>query len=218
MVKSAWGIKPKNGPQGEALKSLLDPSIDLVVLEGTAGSGKTLLALAAGLEQIIENRMYKDIIFTRAPIGVGEDLGFLPGEISDKMLPWAGALIDNLEFLVGDGKLTGAIIESKIKILAMQHMRGRSFTKRYVIIDEVQNITQQQLKVLITRAGEDCKIVCLGDRTQIDNKKLKGENNGLSYLIEKMSISRLKGADFIEYVLLPDCERSRLCSWANENL
>ncbi len=209
MAKSSWGIRPRNDGQKEALAYLMDASIDLVVLQGIAGSGKTLLALAAGLEQVVETRTYKDIIFTRAPIGVGEDMGFLPGEITDKMLPWAGALVDNLEALnVDEG-----IADSKIKILAVQHMRGRSFNKRYVIIDEVQNITPQQIKVLITRAGEDCKIVCLGDPSQIDNRKLNGQTNGLSYLAHAA-----KDCEFVKMVSLPDCERSRLAKWAGEFL
>ena len=209
MPKSTWGLKPRNTSQEEALKCLVDPSIDLVILQGTAGSGKTLLALSAGLEQVIEQHLYKDIVFTRAPIGVGEDLGFLPGEIADKMLPWCGALIDNLEVL----NVSEIVAETKIKILAMQHMRGRSFNKRYVIIDEVQNITPQQIKVLITRAGEDCKIVCLGDITQIDNRKLNGQTNGLTYLIHAA-----KDCTFVKVVELPSCERSRLAAWAGEAL
>ncbi len=205
----AWGIKSKNVGQERALGYLVDPEIDLVVLQGIAGSGKTLLALAAGLEQVVEQKMYKDIIFTRAAVGIGEDMGFLPGEIGDKMLPWAGALIDNLETLGGDDDL----IMAKIKIMALQHMRGRSFNKRYVIIDETQNLTPQQVKVLITRAGEDCKIVCLGDITQIDHKKLNGETNGLSYLI-----AAAKGCKFVKVALLADCERSRLAKWGGTHL
>lgn len=209
MPIKCWGLRSKNPGQEEALVALMDPSIDLVIMQGIAGSGKTLLALAAGLEQVIEQRMYKEIIFTRAPVGVGEDLGFLPGEITDKMLPWAGALIDNLEEL----KLDEIVAEEKIKILAMQHMRGRSFNKRYVIIDEVQNITPAQIKVLITRAGEDTKIVCLGDITQIDHKRLNGLTNGLALLEAKAS-----GCSFVKHIMLPDCERSRLAKWGSESL
>ncbi len=207
--EKVWGITARNPQQAEALKYLMDASIDLVILQGIAGSGKTLLALAAGLEQAIEQKQYKDIIFTRAPIGVGEDMGFLPGEISDKMLPWCGALLDNLDAL----KVDESIAENKIKILAMQHMRGRSFNKRYVIIDEVQNITPQQMKVLITRAGEDCKIICLGDASQVDNRKLNGQTNGITYLAHAA-----KDCEFVKLVVLPDCERSRLAKWAAEQL
>lgn len=213
MTMRPWNIKSRNDGQKEAIKHLMDPSIDLVILQGIAGSGKTLLALAAGLEQVIENRMYKEIIFTRSAIALGEDMGYLPGEIDDKMRPWCGALMDNLEMLVGDSKLTESIIEVKVKMLAMQHMRGRSFNKRYIIIDEVQNITPQQIKVLLTRAGDDCKIVCLGDISQIDNKRLNKENNALTYLISKIT-----NEDFIKYVDLPECERSRLAKWSGEKL
>lgn len=209
MSKSAWGIKSKNHEQDLALNFLLNPSIDLVILEGVAGTGKTLLALAAGIEQVIETRMYKDIIFTRAAVGVGDDMGHLPGEIQDKMLPWAGALIDNLEFL----NLDSVIADNKIKITALQHMRGRSFYKKYVIIDEAQNLTPNQIKVLITRAGEDCKIVCIGDSSQCDNKKLDSRTNGLTYLV-----NAARECEFIKMVNLTHCERSRLCNWAIENL
>lgn len=204
-----WGIKPRNKQQEQALSYLTDSSIDLVILQGIAGSGKTLIAIAAGLEQVIESKSYKDIIFTRAPVSLGEDMGFLPGEITDKMLPWCGALVDNLEQLGIDED----IATSKIKITALQHMRGRSFNKRYVIIDEVQNITPQQIKVLITRAGEDCKIICLGDISQIDNKKLDKVTNGLTFLCEAA-----KKVKFIKIVNLPECERSRLAKWAGEKL
>ncbi len=206
---TVWGVRAKNVVQGQALAHLMNPEIDLVILEGVAGSGKTLLALAAGLEQVVEQRMYKDIIFTRAAVGVGEDMGFLPGEIGDKMLPWCGALMDNLEALGGDDD----VIMAKVKMMALQHMRGRSFNKRYVIIDEVQNLTPQQVKVLITRAGEDCKIICLGDISQIDNRKLNGETNGLTYLSKAA-----EGVEFIKTVLLEECERSRLAAWAGGNL
>lgn len=211
--KTCWGIKSKNSGQTEAIQHLLNPEIDLVVLSGIAGSGKTLLALAAGLEQVLESKMYSEILFTRAPISVGDDMGFLPGTEEEKLAPWCGALIDNLETLIGNEKLTETVLKTKVKIRAMQFMRGRSFNRKWVIIDEVQNITPQQLKVLLTRAGEGCKIICLGDAEQIDNKKLKRHDNGLSNLIEMA-----KNIDFIKVVLLPDCERSRLAKWAATNL
>jgi PhoH-like ATPase len=209
----AYGIKAKSDGQKEALKALLDASIDLVVLEGQAGSGKTLLSLAAGLEQVLESKQYKEIMFTRAPVSVGEELGFLPGTVDEKMLPWCGGLFDNLELLIGDSKQTEAFITSKLKIAAMQHMRGRSLNQRYVIIDEVQNISVAQLKVLLTRAGENTKIVCLGDISQVDNKKLNKENNALSVLTKLAH-----GLDFIKVVNLPEGVRSQLCSWAADNL
>lgn len=209
----AWGITPKNNGQREALKALTDNSIDLVVLSGIAGSGKTLLALAAGLEQVIETKSYRDIIFTRAPVSVGDDLGYLPGDIDEKMYPWCGALFDNLDVLIGDEKLQKAFIQTKLKMTALQHMRGRSFNRRYVIIDEIQNISTEQLKVLLTRAGEDTKIVCLGDASQVDNKKLSVNNNALNTLINLGDREK-----FIKIIHLPDGERSRLCNWAANTL
>lgn len=206
---TCWGIKSKNPGQAEAIKALLDPSIDLVVLEGMFGSGKTLLALAAGLEQVLETKSYKHILFTRAPVGVGEDIGFLPGTEEEKVAPWCGALYDNLEVLVGDEKLTETILKTKIKIRAMQFMRGRSFQNLYLIIDECQNLTIQQLKVIISRAGENTKVVCLGDRNQTDHKKLNGNTNGLSILCEQGG-----NEDFIKIVQLPEGVRSRLSSWS----
>lgn len=208
-----FGIKPKNDSQTEALKALLDCSVDLVVLEGIAGSGKTLLALAAGLELVLESKQFKEIMFTRAPVAVGDDLGHLPGDINEKMAPWCGGLFDNLEYLIGDSKLTEAFIISKLKILAMQHMRGRSLSNRYLIIDEVQNISIQQLKVLLTRAGECTKIICMGDINQIDNKKLNKNNNALDTLVKFAGTE-----DFIKVINLPEGVRSRLCIWAADKL
>lgn len=208
-MAKAFGLKPKNNEQKEAIEALTNPEIDLVILEGIAGSGKTLLAMAAGLEQVMEQHMYKDIIFTRAPVAVGDELGHLPGTIEEKFLPWCGALIDNLEFLRVDPKDA----ERYVTLTAMQHLRGRSLYKRYVIVDETQNISKEHLKVIITRAGEDTKIICLGDKDQIDNRKLSKENNGLSYLIEKS-----KDCSFIKTVHLPAGVRSRLCTWGGANL
>ncbi len=214
--RKAWGLKPKNDEQKAAIAALLDASIDLVILEGTAGSGKTILALAAGLEQVIETKMYNEIVFTRAPISVGEsDMGFLPGTEAEKLAPWCGGVIDNLEQLVGDDKLTQAMIETKIKFKALQFMRGRSFVNRYMIIDEVQNLTVQQLKVLLSRVGEGTKIVCLGDIHQIDNRKLTLENNALAVLCDAAMET---GGDFIKVVQLPSGVRSRICNWTAENL
>lgn len=207
----AYGIKPKNAAQDEALTALLDASVDLVVLEGIAGSGKTLLTIAAGLEMVIENKMYNEIMFTRAPIAVGEELGFLPGTVEEKLAPWCGALFDNLEMLTNKNSIEKTM--EKIKMVALQHMRGRSLNNRYVIIDEVQNITPQQLKVLLTRAGENTKVVCLGDVSQIDNKKLNKDNNALALLTKYANT-----VDFIKMIHLPESERSRLCKWAGETL
>lgn len=211
----AWGIRGKNKEQKESLYSLLNPEIDLVVLEGIAGSGKTLLALAAGLEQVVEQKMYKEIIFTRAPVSVGDDMGFLPGTEFDKMAPWAGALEDNLEVLIENKVIKESILETKIQLRAMQFMRGRSFLNKYVILDEVQNLTEGQLKVLLTRAGDGCKIICLGDIKQIDNKKVNQFNNALTLLINSYDFAEVP---FVAIHRLPECERSRLAKWAAEVL
>ncbi len=204
----AFGLKAKNPGQEEAIKVLLDPEIDLVVLQGIAGSGKTLLALAAGLEQILETHMYSEIIFTRSIVGVGKDIGLLPGTEEEKMAPWAGGLMDNLEYLLGGDRAAQKFASAKIKIKALQFLRGRSFMKRYIIIDEVQNMSFSELKVILTRAGEDTKVVCLGDINQIDTRGLTKETNALSVL---MNNSQTK---FVRFVTLPDGERSRLASWA----
>lgn len=218
--KKVWGIKVRSTEQQEALDALMDPSIDLVILQGFAGSGKTLLALAAGLEQVVENKMYKEIVFTRGPVPVGADLGHLPGELDEKLLPWMGALIDNLEVLIGDSKITESVIMNKVKTIAIQHIRGRSLRSKYVIIDEVQNMTPQEIKVVLTRIGEDSKIICLGDVSQIDNKKLNVENNALTYLVNRSTFSAVCNTDnnFIKSIILNDCVRSRLAKWAGDYL
>jgi len=205
MTTKPFGIKGKNDEQRRAILALMNPEIDLVILSGIAGGGKTLLALAAGLEQVIEQHMYTDILFTRAPVSVGDELGFLPGTIDEKMLPWCGSLLDNMEFLRLDVKDA----ERYISLTAMQHMRGRSLMRKYVIVDETQNISKDQLKVLLTRAGEDTKVVCLGDFEQIDNKKLGRGNNALEYIIEKSA-----DCSFVAHIGLPEGVRSRLCAWA----
>jgi PhoH-like ATPase len=209
MSISCFGIKAKNVEQECALRALLDPSIDLVVLEGVAGSGKTIMALAAALEQVIELHNYKGVIFTRAPVSVGDDLGFLPGTVDEKMLPWCGGLVDNLEAL----RISDVNAERYIKIMAMQHTRGRSISDRIIIIDEVQNIPLNQLKVLLTRASENCKVICLGDSSQVDNKKLRPDNNALHH-ITRSSID----SEFIKIVNLPEGVRSRLSKWAADTL
>lgn len=216
MAYKCWGISPKNEQQKEAIKHLLDPYIDLVILQGIAGSGKTLLALAAGLECTLNDKQHSEIIFTRAPVSVGNDMGHLPGDINEKMAPWCGAVLDNMEVLLDGSKMsklqkeaTSVVMENKIKFAAMMHMRGRSLTNKWVIIDEVQNISISEIKVLLTRAGEGSKIVCMGDINQIDNKKLDEHNNALSYLMYKG-----QDVEFIKYIDLPTCERSRLSAWA----
>jgi PhoH-like ATPase len=158
--ESVWGIHARNREQGFALNLLMDPEIDFVSLLGTAGTGKTLLALAAGLAQTLDNRRYREIVMTRVTVPVGDDIGFLPGTEEEKMTPWMGALMDNLEVLTesdvgGDwGRAaTQDLLQNRIKIRSMNFMRGRTFLNRYVIIDEAQNLSKKQMKTLITRAG-----------------------------------------------------------------
>ena len=216
---SSWGIKPKNNEQQLALESLLNPSIELVILNGLAGSGKTLLALAAALEQTIESKMYNKIIYTRAPVAIGNDLGSLPGTEEEKMGAWCGALIDNLEFLVRKDKLTQTILDSYISVRAMQYMRGRSFNNKYIIVDEVQNITTNQLKVLLTRTGENSKIILLGDSTQVDTKYMRSDKeNALNTISNLFLNTNLYKGEFVAYHYLNEGVRSRISNWALENL
>lgn len=216
--KAVWGINPRNVGQTAALNYLMDPEIDLVMLQGSAGTGKTLLTMAAGLSQVLDHKIYSHIIVTRATIAVGKDVGFLPGTESEKMLPWAGAMLDNLEVLCNTEdkyvkQSMDEIINSKMSFICMNFIRGRTFNKRFVIIDECQNLTNNQMKTIITRAGEGTKIVCLGDINQIDNPKLTKHDNGLSYLI-----SRFQGCELAAYVELEECTRSRLAAYAVEVL
>jgi PhoH-like ATPase len=170
-----WGITAKNREQNFALNVLLDPEIDFVTLLGTAGTGKTLLALAAGLVMTLEKKLYNEIVMTRETVPIGEDIGFLPGTEEEKMAPWMGALMDNLELLgsrLGQNEweqgATKNILMNRVKIRSLNFMRGRTFLNRYLIIDEAQNLTSKQMKTLITRAGPGTKIVCIGNLSQID--------------------------------------------------
>nr|WP_019215851.1 PhoH family protein [Legionella tunisiensis] len=172
---SVWGINARNREQNFALNLLLDPDIDFVTLQGSAGTGKTLLTVAAGLTQVLDQNRYNEILMTRVTIPVGEDIGFLPGTEEEKMTPWMGALMDNLEVLhssqeggsFGRGA-TQDLLQNKIKIRSLNFMRGRTFLNRFIIIDEAQNLTSKQIKTLVTRAGPGSKIICLGDIKQID--------------------------------------------------
>jgi PhoH-like ATPase len=200
---------------------LMDPDIDFVTLTGQAGTGKTLLALASGLTQVLDERRYTEIIVTRATVSVGEDIGFLPGTEEEKMGPWMGALDDNLEVLgktdtsAGEwGRAaTNELIRSRIKIKSMNFMRGRTFLNKYVIIDEAQNLTPKQMKTLITRAGPGTKVVCLGNIAQIDTPYLTEGSSGLTYVVD-----RFKGWSHSGHVTLQRGERSRLADHAAEVL
>ena len=166
-----WGITARNREQNFALNLLMNPDVDFVTLLGQAGTGKTLLALAAGLVQVLETKRYTEIIMTRATVPVGEDIGYLPGTDEEKMQPWMGALEDNLEVLnqpdpsAGEwGRATtNELIRNRVKVKALSFMRGRTFINKFLIIDEAQNLTPKQMKTLVTRAGPGTKIVCLGN-------------------------------------------------------
>ena len=222
LKNAVWGVTSRNREQNFALNLLLDPEVDFVTLTGTAGTGKTLMALASGLTQVLDERRYTEIIMTRATVSVGEDIGFLPGTEEEKMGPWMGALDDNLEFLAkGDGgnagewgrAATNELIRSRIKVKSMNFMRGRTFMNKYVIIDEAQNLTPKQMKTLITRAGPGTKIICMGNLAQIDTPYLTEGSSGLTYAVD-----RFKGWPHGGHITLARGERSRLADFASEVL
>ena len=222
LKNAVWGVTARNREQNFALNLLMDPDIDLVTLAGTAGTGKTLIALAAGLTQVLDDRRYTEIIMTRATVSVGEDIGFLPGTEEEKMGPWMGALDDNLEFLAkGDGggagewgrAATQELIRSRIKIKSMNFMRGRTFMNKWVIVDEAQNLTPKQMKTLITRAGPGTKIICMGNLAQIDTPYLTEGSSGMTYAVD-----RFKGWPHGGHITLARGERSRLADFASEVL
>jgi PhoH-like ATPase len=217
---SIWGITARNREQNFAFNVLMDPDIDFVSLLGTAGTGKTLLALAAGLAQVMDQQRYREIIMTRATVSVGDDIGFLPGTEEEKMTPWMGALTDNLEVLATPQEggawgraATNDLLASRIKIRSLNFMRGRTFLNRYVIIDEAQNLTPKQMKTLITRAGPGSKMICLGNVEQIDTPYLTETTSGLTYAVD-----RFKNWQHSAHVTLRRGERSRLADYASEML
>jgi PhoH-like ATPase len=218
---AVWGVTARNREQNFALNLLMDPECDFVTLTGTAGTGKTLLTLAAGLSQVLDDRRYAEILVTRVTVPVGEDIGFLPGTEEEKMGPWMGALDDNLEVLArsdasaGDwGRAaTNDLVRSKIKIKSLNFMRGRTFLNKFVIIDEAQNLTPKQMKTLITRAGPGTKIICLGNLAQIDTPYLTEGSSGLTFAVD-----RFKGWPHSGHLTLARGERSRLADFASEVL
>ena len=216
---AVWGISARNRQQNFALNLLMDPSIDFVTLLGTAGTGKTLLALAAGLAQVLDTNRFREIVMTRVTVPVGEDIGFLPGTEEEKMTPWMGALMDNLEVLTqtegGEwGRAaTDDLLRSRIRIHSLNFMRGRTFLNKYIILDEAQNLTPKQMKTLITRAGPGTKIVCLGNVAQIDTPYLTETTSGLTYVVD-----RFKDWPHGGHITLLRGERSRLAEFASEAL
>ena len=218
---NVWGITARNREQNFALNLLMNPEIDFVTLLGQAGTGKTLVALAAGLAQVLDDKRYNEIIVTRATVPVGEDIGFLPGTEEEKMQPWMGAFDDNLEVLQKTDDAAGEwgraatqeLIRSRLKVKSMNFMRGRTFVDKYLIIDEAQNLTPKQMKTLVTRAGPGTKIICLGNIAQIDTPYLTEGSSGLTYVVD-----RFKGWAHSGHVTLARGERSRLADYASEIL
>ena len=216
-----WGITARNREQNFVLNLLMNPEIDFVTLLGQAGTGKTLLTLAAGLMQVLEQKIYSEIIMTRVTVSVGEDIGFLPGTEEEKMSPWMGALDDNLDVLNQSSDEGGEwgraatrdLIRSRIKIKSLNFMRGRTFLNKFLIIDEAQNLTPKQMKTLITRAGPGTKVVCMGNIAQIDTPYLTEGSSGLTYVVD-----RFKGWAHSGHVTLQRGERSRLADHAGEVL
>ena len=229
--KPVWGILAKNPEQSFAFNLLMNKEILQTSLLGTAGTGKTLLALAVGLEKTIEEREYDGIIFTRATVSTGEDIGFLPGTEEEKMLPWMGALINNLELLGAkdevdeDDSYEGrekralaagvnkSLLMNHIKIRSLNFMRGTTFNNKYIIIDEVQNLTLKQVKLLISRAGPGCTVVLLGNLEQIDTPYLTACTCGLAIAVERMASAPITG-----HIILPKGERGPLADLANSVL
>lgn len=217
---SVWGITARNREQNFSLNLLLDPDVDFVTLQGSAGTGKTLLTIAAGLTQVLDDNRYSEIIMTRVTIPVGEDIGFLPGTEEEKMTPWMGALMDNLEVLHSSQEggsfgrhATQDVLAGKIKIRSLNFMRGRTFLNRFIIIDEAQNLTAKQIKTLVTRAGPGSKIICLGDIKQIDTPYLTEITSGLTFAVD-----RFKHWEHSAHMTLTRGERSRLAYYAAEHL
>ena len=222
---NVWGITARNREQNFALNLLMNTDIDIVTLVGQAGTGKTLLTLAAALAQVLDKKVYSEIIFTRVTVPVGEDIGFLPGSEEEKMAPWMGALDDNLEVLMHGDKedtsyggewsraATSDLIRSRIKVKSLNFMRGRTFIKKFLIIDEAQNLTPKQMRTLITRAGPGTKVVCLGNIAQIDTPYLTEGSSGLTFVVD-----RFRGWGHAGHISLQRGERSRLADHAAEVL
>ncbi len=219
-TNAVWGINARNREQNMALNLLMDPEIDFITLLGTAGTGKTLLTLAAGLAQTLDMGIYNEIIMTRVTVPLGDDIGFLPGTEEEKMTPWMGALMDNLEVLTQGNHssdwaraATNDLLSTRIKIRSVNFMRGRTFLNRYIIIDEAQNLSSKQLKSLITRAGPGTKVICLGNIAQIDTPYLTETTSGLTYIVD-----RFKNWQHSGHITLRRGERSRLADYASEML
>jgi PhoH-like ATPase len=218
---AVWGITARNREQNFALNLLMNPQVDFITLLGQAGTGKTLLALAAGLTQVLDDKRYSEIIMTRVTVPIGEDIGFLPGTEEEKMTPWMGALEDNLDVLNASDESGGEwgraatrdLVRSRIKIKSLNFMRGRTFVNKWLIIDEAQNLTPKQMKTLVTRAGPGTKVICLGNIAQIDTPYLTEGSSGLTYVVDRMKDWAHAG-----HITLSRGERSRLADHAADVL
>lgn len=218
MQQNCWGVSPANIQQGFAMQALLDSHIDLAILLGAAGSGKTLIALACALEMVIEQRRYNKIIVTRSTPPVAEDIGFLPGTEEEKMTPWLSAINDNLEAIHEQDErpqssVKYAIEKANIQFKSLNFIRGRSIQNAIVIIDESQNLTPQQLKTILTRCGKNTKMICLGNLAQIDSNYLTALTSGLTYVVE-----RFRNFDGAASIHFEGIFRSRLAEYAEQEL
>lgn len=218
MEQEAWGLKPRDIYQAMSLNLLLDPEIHLVSLTGSAGSGKTILALAAAIEMTVNTKRYRRIIATRSTQGLDEDIGFLPGTEKEKMEPWLGAITDNLEALHYDdedcfGSVDYVLTKVPLHFKSLNYIRGRSFQQSLIIIDESQNLTPHQIKTIVTRSGNGSKVICLGNLAQIDTPYLNATSSGLTYLTERFKAFELGG-----HILLQGVPRSLLAEYAEANL
>ncbi|MGM0370084.1 MAG: PhoH family protein [Bacillota bacterium] len=209
--RDIWGINARNREQQAAFELLLNDDIQLVTLVGKAGTGKTLLALASGLQKVLEAKEYKRLIVTRPIMPMGKDIGYLPGDKREKLAPWMKPIFDNMEFLLGgreeNAASTLADLEEKdlLEMEAITHIRGRSIPDQFMIVDEAQNLTPHEIKTIVTRVGENTKIILTGDPYQIDHPYLDSNSNGLTYLVEKM-----KDKDIVGHITLTKGERSEL--------
>jgi len=217
-----WGIKPRNREQQFAMELLLDPAVQVVTLLGKAGTGKTLMAIAAGLQQVVDDEAYDKILVSRPVMPMGRDLGYLPGDISEKLRPYMQPIYDNLEFIVAANTearrrstMTGGQLEEAgyLSVEPLTYIRGRSIPKQYLVVDEAQNLTPHEVKTILTRAGEGTKVIFTGDPHQIDNPYVDASTNGLSYLAE-----HFKQLDISGHMTLTKGERSRLAELASNLL
>jgi PhoH-like ATPase len=220
MREGVWGVHPKNYEQQFAMDALLNHEINLVSLVGKAGTGKTLLAIAAGLECAITQQQYSRVLVSRPIVPMGRDLGFLPGDVNEKLGPWMQPIFDNIDFLFGNQRANNQtttwdelINQGLLHVEPLTYIRGRSLPNQFMIVDEAQNLTPHEIKTIITRAGEGTKIVLTGDSEQIDNPYLDSINNGLVYCID-----RLKKVDIVAHTKLTQGERSPLSEIASELL